>query len=49
MAKAKEHNEAQAPAPREHGELVAMTKNGETIAVHQTCVDAHKRAGWAEA
>lgn len=26
---------------------VAMTKGGETIQVHPTCVDDHKRAGWA--
>lgn len=26
--------------------LVSMTKEGETLRVHPTCVDAHKLAGW---
>lgn len=29
--------------------LVAMTKGGETIRVHPTCADDHKRAGWVVA
>ncbi len=26
--------------------LVAMTKNGETLHVHPSCVQSHKDAGW---
>lgn len=27
-------------------DLVPMTKNGETLEVHPTCVSDHKRNGW---
>jgi hypothetical protein len=27
--------------------LVAMTKNGATLGVHETCVADHQRLGWA--
>lgn len=27
-------------------DLVAMTKNGETLGVHPTCVEDHERNGW---
>jgi hypothetical protein len=27
-------------------EIVAMTKNGETLGVHSTCVEDHQRNGW---
>jgi len=26
--------------------LVNMTKDGESLAVHPSCVDSHKSAGW---
>lgn len=29
--------------------LVEMTKGGETLRVHPSCVAAHQRAGWVEA
>lgn len=27
-------------------DLIAMTKNGETLGVHPTCVEDHQRNGW---
>lgn len=30
----------------EQSELVAMTKAGEVIEVHPSCVKAHEQAGW---
>lgn len=29
--------------------LVEMTKDGETLSVHPSCVAAHQRAGWVQA
>jgi len=31
--------------PKKDG-LVPMTKNGETIRVHPTCINGHELAGW---
>jgi len=28
-------------------DLVHVTKDGQTLSVHPTCVKAHRRAGWA--
>lgn len=27
-------------------DIIAMTKNGETLGVHSTCVEDHQRIGW---
>jgi hypothetical protein len=32
--------------PSKEEGLVPMTKDGETLEVHPSCVDAHKKAGW---
>jgi hypothetical protein len=40
-----EHAAPDHAAP-DHVALVAMTKGGETLDVHPTCVSAHKQAGW---
>jgi hypothetical protein len=40
MAKAKAASE-----DKDDG-LVEMTKDGETLRVHPSCVEAHKSAGW---
>ena len=40
------------PAPRakaDDSHLVAMTKGGDTIKAHPSCVADHKRLGWVEA
>lgn len=37
---------AAADAVAEGESLVKMTKDGETLAVHPSCVAAHRRAGW---
>ena len=39
MARPKKQTEAQ-------DDLVAMTKDGEVIEVHPSCVKAHEQAGW---
>lgn len=52
---AKQEDHAKAPrgrqkqedqAKQEDGHLIAMSKAGETIKVHPTCVADHKRLGW---
>ncbi len=35
----------EAPSTPDDG-LVVMTKGDDELAVHPTCVEAHKRAGW---
>lgn len=35
-------------AKQDDDHLVAMTKAGESIKVHPSCVAAHERAGWAQ-
>ena len=54
MARAK-NAEAKQAETIHHGDehpaspgLVRMTKGGDTIDVHPSCVAAHKAAGWAE-
>lgn len=34
--------------PKEGAHLVELRKGGETIKVHPSCIEAHKRQGWAQ-
>lgn len=38
---------SEGPANDVDTDLVTMTKGGETLDVHRTCVADHKRVGWA--
>lgn len=34
--------------PKEGAHLVELRKGGDTIKVHPSCVEAHRRQGWAQ-
>lgn len=40
----KSHDESEAPKAKSH--LIPMTKDGETILVHPSCVKSHELLGW---
>lgn len=52
MARAQAIQEAETPAPKakaDDSHLIVMTKAGEKLKVHPSCVADHKRLGWVEA
>lgn len=46
MAVAKDQRASKEAEKRDDG-LIAMTKNGDELRVHPSCIKAHQAAGWA--
>lgn len=42
----KAEREARAKEAEQEDGLIEMTKDGETLRVHPSCVESHKSAGW---